>query len=148
MKRFTRAVCVILIVALMAAVPVYADDGIAPCSSSFFMRYDTYLYAVSSTTTTTRFQVVFDVTGTGIMDEIGVNYIEIQRSSDGQNWTVMRTCTPANYSQMIDYDTHSHVDYISYTGTKGYYYRAYVEFYAKNSTGQGSMSDWTPIYQF
>lgn len=148
MKRFTRSVCVILIVALMAAVPVCADDGITPYSSSFFMSYDTYFYEASSTTTTTRFRVWFDVTGTGIMEELGASYIEIQRSSDGQNWTVMRTCTPTGYSQMLGYDTHKHVDYISYTGTKGYYYRAYVEFYAKNSTGQGVRSDWTPIYQF
>lgn len=148
MKRFTRCVCLVLIVALLAAVPVCADDGITPYSSSFFMCYDTYLYAVSSTTTTTRFQVVFDVTALGTMYELGTNYIEIQRSSDGQNWTVMRTCTPSDYPQMLEYNTFTHVDYISYTGTKGYYYRAYVEFYAKNSTGQGSMSDWTPIYQF
>lgn len=148
MKRFTRSVCVILIVALLAAVPVCAEDGIAPYSSSFFMRYDTYLYAVSSTTTTTRFHVVFDVTGVGAMYELGAKYIEIQRSSDGENWTAMRTCTPTSYPQMLGYNTSSHVDYISYTGTKGYYYRAYVEFYAKNSTGQGVRSDYTPIYQF
>ena len=143
MRQMMRCVSIILVVALLLAVPVCANEEIIPYSSSFFRDYDMYLYKTSSTSTTTRFQVWFDVTTVNTMSEIGASYIEVQRSSDGQNWTVMRTCEPSDYPQMLGYNTISHVNYVSYTGTNGYYYRAYIELYARNSTGHAEWTDYT-----
>ena len=44
---------------------------------------------------------------------------------------------------MIDDNTAFHAATLTCTKTSGYYYRAYVEFYAKNSTGTGELNYYT-----
>lgn len=81
------------------------------------------------------------------MDEIGSSEIIVYRSTDGVNWQKMFTYLPQYYPQMIDYNTISHMAYVPYHGTQGYYYRALVTFYAKNSSGTGVMFRYTaPVY--
>lgn len=131
MKRFFQFVTLILVISLVLSTPVFASE---PRSSAFFIRTSTYLEKVSGTT----FDVWFDVTATGIMDELGVSTIKVQRSSDQSNWSTMYTYSKDSYSQMICENTASHVDHVRYSGTAGYYYRAKVTFYAKNSSGTGT----------
>ena len=69
------------------------------------------------------------------MDELGASEIKIQRSSDGVNWTTMKTYTKESYSNLICENTGSHAACVSYTGTAGYYYRAKITLYAKKGTG-------------
>ena len=131
MKRFFQFVAMMLVMSLVLSIPVFAAE---PKSSAFFYRTGTYLEKVSGTT----FDVWFDVTATGIMDELGVSTIKVQRSSDQTNWSTMYTFSKDSYSQMIDENTVRHADSVRYTGTTGYYYRAKVTFYAKNSSGTGT----------
>lgn len=131
MKRSIKCICILLALSIVVAIPVFAAEG--QRASNFFMRTGTYLEKVSGTT----FEVWFDVTAVGQMDELGVKTIKIQKSSDGSNWSTMKTYSKDNYSQMIDENTFSHCDCVTYTGSVGYYYRAYVVFYAKNDSGTG-----------
>ncbi len=133
MKRFFKAVCIILVVALLLAIPAFAAEEISPWASIYFVNYSTYLYR----TTGTSFEIWFEVAARDIMEEVGVNCIILQESSDGQNWTSIKTYTPENYPQMLCANTGTHADCVSYTGRSGYDYRAYVTFYAKKSTGFG-----------
>ena len=130
MKRIIRLMCLLLVFALFMAIPVYAQEQ-STRASSYFTAYRAYVTKVSST----KLTVSFNVIGTGIMDEIGTSTIKVQRSSDGINWTTIKTFTKANYSSMVDTDTASHGAELSCTITSGYYYRAYVEFYAKEGSG-------------
>lgn len=134
MKRFTRLVCMILVVCLVAAVPVHAESQVEPRASAFFSSHSAYISKASST----LFYVCFDVTATGKMDELGATSIEVERSPDGENWTRMRTYRSDVYTDMLCKNTSGHGGYVTYSmATPGYYYRAYITLYAKNSTGTG-----------
>ena len=140
MRNFIKVVCVIMALACLLSMPVYADDGSA-YSSAFFAAYDSFLRNPSGTI----IRIWFDVMGNGTMDEIGASSIVLQRSSDGINWTAVKTFLPENYPKMICENTGLACDYVVYSGYSGYYYRAYVEFYAKNSRGTGYIWDYSEV---
>ena len=139
MKRFSRLICMLLAAALLLAVPAAASENPEPRASSFFMSSDVYLYQTSST----QFQAWFEVSALYPMDKLGASEIKIQRSSDNVNWTTVKTCTMASYSNLICENTGAHASYISYTGTTGYYYRAKITLYAENSNGTGEWTRYT-----
>lgn len=128
MKRFHRCVCILLVIAMLMVVPAFAAEARA---SDYFWSSSVYLANISGT----RFEAWFDVDAVNVMDELGASEIKIQRSSDGTNWTTMKTYTKESYSNLICEDTNSHAAYVSYTGTAGYYYRANITLYAKKGTG-------------
>lgn len=131
MKKVSKIICLLLSVILCLALPVSAQE-IAPFSSSYFGSYNTYLWKTSSTS----FQVWYDVTAVGIMTELGVDYIDIERSSDGTSWSVVKTYDRDDYSGLVNGNTTNHSGYVTYSNMQsGYQYRAYVRFYARNSSG-------------
>ena len=143
MKKLVRFVCLILVCSLFFAIPAQATTVVEPRESAFFSYYGTDLYKTSSSS----FQIWFDVTANAArMDVLGVSEIIVYRSADQQSWTKMRTYTMENYPQMVAQNTTSHIDYVTYNyATTGYYYRAYITFYAKNSTGIGERYVYTEI---
>lgn len=143
MKRVSRMVCLLLAVVMVLAIPVAAMENENARASSFFMSSDVYLYRATST----KFEAWFEVTALGGMDKLGASEIKIQESSDGENWTTVKTCTPTNYSNLIRENTGVHASYVSYTGTVGKYYRAKITLYAKNSTGIGEWVRYTSSIQ-
>ena len=139
MKRFSRCTSFVLVVVLLMSIPAFASETVESRASYFFGAYGTYLCNISGAS----FEAWFDVTGTGTMEEIGVNFIKIQRSPDGVNWTTMRTFSKENYPHLIYNNSVYHTAGISYTGTPGFYYRAYIQLYAKNSRGTGQLDRYT-----
>lgn len=131
MKRFSQCVCILLVLILILATPAFAAESSTLRSSDYFVASSVYLWEISST----QFQVWFEVTATGRMDELGVSVIKVQRSTDTDSWTTVRTYYKEDYSNMICKNTSEHSDCVTYTYSSGYYYRAYVELYAKNSEG-------------
>ena len=143
MKTKLRIICTIVVLSLIMAVPVSADINVETRASKFFSAYGTWLEKTSSTS----FEIWFDVnSNNAIMNEIGVSYIEVYRSSDQENWTLMRTYDMVDYPSMIDEYTGSHTGYVTYNyASTGYYYTAYVTMYARNSTGIGERYVYTEI---
>lgn len=144
MKKIVRIVCMILACSLLLAVPAQAAETAEPRASSFFASYGTDLYKTSSSS----FQIWFDVVANaGSSPQVlGVSEIVVYRSADQQSWTKMRTYTMENYAQMVDQNTTYHADYVTYNyATTGYYYRARITFYAKNSSGIGEKDVYTEI---
>ena len=143
MKKLVRVICMILVCSLVFAVPAQAASVTGTRASAFFSAYGTDLYKTSSSS----FQIWFDVDANiATMDVLGVSEIIVYRSADQQSWTKMRTYTMDNYPQMVAYNTSSHGGYVTYNyATTGYYYRAYITFYAKNSTGIGERYVYTEI---
>ena len=139
MKHVSRIICMLLVAVLLLSIPAAAAENAEPRASSFFMSTDVYLYQTSST----QFQAWFEVSALGGMEKLGASEIKIQESSDGQNWTTVKTCTMANYSNLICNNTGFHASYVSYTGTTGRYYRAKITLYAENSTGVGERIRYT-----
>ena len=139
MKHISPIICTVLAVIMLFTVPVSAMENTDSRASSFFGSSSVYLYRTSSTT----FQAWFEVSALGVMDKVGASEIKIQKSSDNENWTTVKTCTMANYSNLICENTGAHASYVSYTGTSGYYYRARITLYAKDGTARGEVTHYT-----
>lgn len=145
MKKFARVICVIIACCLFLAVPAQAASAAEPRGSAFFAAYGTDLEKTSSST----FRIWYDVdANASAMDELGVSEIIVYRSTDQQSWQKMRTYTKEIFTSMVAQNTGSHAGYVTYSGaSSGYYYTAYVTFYAKNSTGHGERYVYTEIIQ-
>ena len=139
MIRLTKLIWMLLAATMLLAVPAAAAENAEPRASSFFGSSDVYLYQTSST----KFQAWFEVSALYTMDKVGASEIKIQESSDGENWTTVKTCTKDNYSNLICENTGFHASYVSYTGTSGNYYRAKITLYAENSSGFGEWVRYT-----
>lgn len=109
--------------------PVYAAerDQIMPCESNLLMRYTSYLFVPSGN----EIQIWFEISGTQTLDRIGVLQIEVQRSSDGENWTTVQTYKSSDYANMLATSTSDYDSYVTYYGEYGYYYRAKVSIYGQ-----------------
>jgi hypothetical protein len=140
MKRFLKMVSLVMVIAVLMAVPAYAQES-AERSSSYFSSYRAYCTKVSST----KIGIVYQVLALGEMDELGASTIKVQYSSDKKNWTTAKTFTKANYSSMIETDAATFASALECTVPSGYYYRAYVAFYAKNGSGTGYKYYYTAI---
>lgn len=144
MKFFTKAICVLLVVATLCSMSVSAAAAEeAGTYSRFFHSYGGYCAKV----TDTQFEVWFDVVAQDYMDVLGAEKIKIQKSSDGENWLTVMTYNSSYYTHLLDEDVMVHDGYVTYNGALGYYYRAYIVLYAENSTGNGKAYRYTqPIY--
>lgn len=131
MKRFVKCICLLLAMSIMMAVPVCAAENPSIRGSNFFMASSVYLEPIGGR----GFQVWFDVTAVGMMDELGAKTIKIQRSTDNASWETVSTYSKGTYTNMTSYNTATHISYITFYGSAGYYYRAYVELYAKDGNG-------------
>lgn len=137
MKRFVKCLCLILVMSFCLAIPVAAAEKPAPYSSSFFGSRDAYLWRTSSTSC----EAWFEVTAMRGMTELGAKYIDIERSSDGVNWYVVKTYDRDDYSNLIKYNTSNHTSYVVFNDMEpGYQYRMYVQLYAKDSSGNQGVS--------
>lgn len=133
MKRFVKLMCLVLVLGMCLAIPAGAEE-IAPYASNYFGSYNAYL----SGETSTSFEVWFSVTALRKMDKLGVDYIHILRSSDGSNWTVVKTYDSDDYPSLMATNTYSHSGHITYTNKQsGYQYKAFVQFYAKEGVNSG-----------
>lgn len=131
MKRVTQCVCVLLIAAFFFTVPAFAAEAGEPRASDYFMSNSQYLYKTSKTS----FDICYDVSALGKMDELGASKVILQKSSDGSTWTDIETYKKADYPGMIDHDTIYHAYSFPYEAEAGYYYRMYIRYYAKKGTG-------------
>ena len=129
MKRFVRRICLLLSLVLLLALPAQAAGNAR--TSQFFTASAVYLHKTSSK----AFEAWFEVTAPRTMDKIGASEIKIQRSTDDENWTTVATYSMSSYPSLIREDWVGHDACVSYTGSSGYYYRAYYKLYAKDESG-------------
>ena len=139
MKRFTHCICILLVCVMMFSTTAFAAETAEPKGSSYFMNSSVFLCNVSGNS----FEAWFEVTAVSRMEAIGVNYIKIQRSTDGSNWTTVKTYTKESYPHLLDSNSVSHSAGVSYTATGGYYYRAVIQLYAKKGIGSAIMNEYT-----
>lgn len=132
MKRFTQIVCLLLVLSLTLGIPAFAAES-APWASNYFGSRSCYLWDVSSS----GFQVWFEVRALRTMTELGASTVKVQRSTDTVNWSTVKTYTKADYPEMTTtVGTAGYNGYVTFNEAEpGYYYRGYVEFYAKDSSG-------------
>lgn len=135
------ALCLVLVLASPVVAHAETVDAVMPCASYYLDAYNTYICAMGSG----KLQIWYEVMGTGDMDEIGVLSIRLYESSDNSNWSWVKTFSHENYSSMLADDDWYHSSYVSYQGTAGKYYKAYVGIWAgKNGSGDTRYM-WTPV---
>lgn len=126
------ALCLIISLTFPLSVSAATIETVQPYASRYLTSYNTYICDMGGG----RMEIWYDVTGTGDMDEIGVLSIILYESSDNSTWTRVKTYSHQNYSSMLAYDDWCHTSYVSYQGTAGKYYKAYVCIWAgKNGSG-------------
>lgn len=144
-KHSTLSTLVVLILIFSLVFPVNANaaysDSVQPRASDYLNSYNTYICAMGSG----KLQIWYTVVGIGDMDEIGVLSILLYESTDKVNWSHVKTYSHENYSSMLIEDDWAHSSYVSYNGTAGKYYKAYVCIWAgKNGSGDTRYM-WTPV---
>lgn len=142
MKRTLRLISLLLCMTMLLALPVQAEPAVSPYASCYFQSTDLSLEQITDSAFRVWFQVIASC---GTKDELGVSEIIVQRSTDGTNWEKINTYYPYSSPSMMGYDTAIHSGYVVHVGTQGYYYRAYITFYAKNSSGSGYMMRYTEV---
>ena len=133
-RSIIRIIAFLLVLSLITPCSVMATtvEEIQPYASYYLTAYNTYICRVNGN----EIQIWYEVMGTGVMDEIGVLSIKLYESSDNTNWTRVKTFSHENYSSMLAEDDWYHCSYVSYQGTAGKYYKAYVCIWAgKNGSG-------------
>lgn len=147
MKRyrglFIKLVAVVLVLSMVSPVGVSAisEEKAATRASVYLDSYNTYICAMGGG----KLQIWFTVVGDDDMDEIGALSIQLYESSDKVNWTWKKTFLHESYSSMLIEDDFFHSSYVSYNGTAGKYYKAYVCIWAgKNGSGDTRYM-WTPV---
>lgn len=137
-----KATALLLAIILVVSLPALAaaDDR----SSSFFASNSNSYYIVDSDT----FEIGFVSHALDIMYELGATTIVIERSANGlTGWTSMVTYSASSNPHLLGKNVASYSSYITYNGTPGYYYRALITYYARNSRGATMDSLYTKSFR-
>jgi hypothetical protein len=125
------------ICALVAALALCIGGVTASARSSYYLdAYSAWLIAGSNG----KIDIAVDVQATDDMDEVGAKRIQLMESSDGgATWDTVRIYVQSLYPNMYTTNNYYYLKIpVSYAGTVGYQYRAYVTVYASDSTGSDS----------
>lgn len=138
-----RALLICLAMSLLVPSYAYAAtaDTAQPYASNYLDMYNTYICAMGNG----DLQIWYTVIGDTTMDEIGVLSIKLYESSDQTNWTRVKTYSHENYSSMLAENDWSHSSYVSYDGTVGKYYKAYVCIWAGKNGAGDTRYMWTSV---
>lgn len=138
-----RIVAILLAFSLVMPLSVYAtsNDQVLPCASYYLDAYGAYIYNAAFGKVT----VYFNVSGVNYMDEIGSLNIKIYESLDGENWYWVETYTHDGTAGMLDYNDIYHSGSVTYQGTIGRYYKAYVCIWAGKDGDGDTRFFWTNV---
>lgn len=130
------AVILVMVMILPAGTTASAVEPVQPRASYYLDTYNAYVYSVGGG----EIRVYYNAEGTGYMDELGALSIQIYEcatnSSDINDWSWKKTFTHDSNSGMLSYDDNYHSGYVTYYGTTGKYYKAYVCIWGgKNGAG-------------
>lgn len=121
---FIKLIAICLAFALIIPIPARAaeSDEVMPLASYYLDAYSAYVYV----STSGQVQVWFEVMGADDLDEIGALRIVLYESSDNSNWDDVKTFLYESTSDMLFYDDDYISSHVSWQGTYGNYYKAYV----------------------
>jgi hypothetical protein len=133
-KAMVRMIACVLIITMI--IPVGVSAAVEPRASDYLSAYNAYVYLPGDG----EVRVYFNVQGTDDMDELGALTIQIYEcstnSSSLNDWEWKTAFAHENNPGMLGYDDFYHSGYVSYQGTPGKYYKAYVCIWAgKNGDG-------------
>lgn len=128
-----KLICWLLIISIIGSTVAYAaiesNAYIAAFSGAVSVAYD-------GTVT-----VNFSTWGTGRMDKIGATVISIYEN--GSFKKTYYAANPLYTATMMGTNDYDFYGYVTYAGTKGNLYQAYITFYAEKDGGHGTENLWT-----
>lgn len=123
-KAIVRMIACVLIITMI--IPMGVSAAAEPRASDYLSAYNAYVYLPGDG----EVRVYFNVQGTTTLDELGSLVIQIYEcstnSSNLNDWEWKTAFTHDSTPGMLGYDDFYHSGYVSYQGTPGKYYRAYV----------------------
>ncbi len=130
MKKNIKRILIIILIISVSATSVFtvSASGVSTQSSSYINYY------ASQITTDSGGRILVDgiITGTRIMDTIGVKTLVIQKYQSG-SWVNMKT-----WNYLYNYSSASSVFTCTYYGSIGAQYRAIITYYASLNGGSDS----------
>lgn len=135
--RLVVAFCLICVVLTPTVASAAVKPPMDPQASNYIAGYYGYIARSGNT-----IQPVFSIAGTYVMDRIGATEIYLYESSDGINYSLVKSYRYTNYSNMMAYNESAHASYMTYTGNANYYYKAYICVYAGRNGGGDSRYFW------
>lgn len=133
-----KVIALCLIINFVFPVQVNAAS-VEPRASYYLDSYQAYVYPAGSG----DIQVWFNATGVDYMDEIGALSIHIYESSDNSSWTYKATYRYSAYPDMLGTNKIYHSGHVTYDGTAGKYYKAYVCIWAGKDGDGDTRYFWT-----
>lgn len=132
-NNFKKIIVIMLVIAISISTTAFADGSFSDeksqdRSSAYIAHYSGKIKPTGSG----HFNIIFTVTGTGTMSQIGASYIRIFKNGTQVD---SFSYTSSGRSNMMAYNTYIMGDTESYSGVSGATYYAKITFYAKNSSG-------------
>lgn len=121
---FIKVIALCLAFSLAAPATAYAAraETVMPLGSDYLGSYQVMVEPMGNG----EIQVWFIVTGVKTLDEIGALSVKLYESTDNTNWTRVETYLHEDCPGMLAYNDFIHGSYVSYQGTAGKYYKAFV----------------------
>ena len=138
-----KFIAILLVVSLCAPIGVQAamPETSQPFASAYLTSYTAYICAMGGG----DLEIWWEVTGTRTWADIGVLTVSLYESTDGTNFYWVKAYHFSNHSQMLIHDDYFCMDYVSYEGVPGRYYKAYVQVWAGPEDGGDGRYIWTPV---
>lgn len=140
-KAIVRVIACVLIITMI--IPMGVSAAAEPRASDYLSAYNAYVYLPGDG----EVRVYFDVEGTRIMDELGALSIQLYEcstnSSNLNDWEWKTAFAHDSSPGMLGYNDFFHLGYVSYQGTPGKYYKAYVCVWAGKDGDGDTRYFWT-----
>ena len=133
------AICLVLSFVIPINSNATTVESIEPRASYYLDSYQAYVYPAGNG----EIQVWFNVTADDYMDDLGALWIEVYESSDNSTWTYKKTYMHYDYTGLLDQNDYYHSGHVTYQGTVGKYYKAYVCIWAGRDGGGDTRYFWT-----
>ena len=142
-RFFIKLISTILAVILFTPIHVQAavPDTVSPMASSYLSSYTAYICAMGNG----ELQIWYEVCGTRTQEYLGALIIQLYESTDNENFYWVETYRHNAYPNMLAQNTFFHMDYVSYEGVPGRYYKAYVGIWGGPDDTGDSRYIWTPV---
>lgn len=142
-RFFIKVIAATLALILFAPINVQAavPETVLPMASAYLASYTSYICAMGEG----ELQVWFSVTGTGTQEYIGALNIRLYESTDNENWYWATSFLHQNTETMLAQNTFAHMNYVSYQGIPGRYYKAYVCIWGGPADSGDTRYIWTPV---
>ena len=140
-KRIFRIVAIIIVLATLFTSSAYAE--VQPMRNSKYIdSYCAYLYSDKAN----YVQVWFEVNANTASNQVGVTQIILQKSSDLESWTPVKTFYSSAYPNMLASNAYLNVSHVDSIVTGGYDYRAGGNIYVENGGLDSRFITTDPIF--